>query len=360
MYRHPALVSALVLAGLVAGGSLECRPRAQVPLASAATAKHGEELYARMCAVCHGAAGEGYRADQAPALAHPDFLASVSDVHLRAAIADGRSGSTMSAWSTGRGGPLAEPDVRAVVAFMRSRQEAPPAALDERTVAGDTERGAAIFQRECARCHGAKGTGGPNESIGEAGLLATASNGFLRYAIVKGRSPTAMPSFAQALGDSGVDDVITLLRSWQASAPPPARLPPAKQPPLPLGPVPLNPKGPEPVGFKATPQSTPAEVIKAELDKGARMGFLDARAPSDYTFEHIAGAVSVPFYDPDPYIPALPKNAWLVCYCACPSAESGQLAQKLVAHGFTKVTVLSEGIGFWRGKKWPTTKGTEP
>jgi cytochrome c oxidase cbb3-type subunit 3/ubiquinol-cytochrome c reductase cytochrome c subunit len=266
----------------------------------------------------------------------------------------------MSAWSNGRGGPLGESDVRAIVAFMRSRQESAPVMLDEHTVAGDVGRGGEIFQRECARCHGAKGTGGPNVGIGDAGLLATATNGFLRYAIVKGRTGTAMPSFAQALGTADVDDVLTLLRNWQATAPPPQRLPPAKQPPLPLGPVPLNPKGPEPVGFKATPQTTPAEVIKGELDKGARMALLDARAPSDYTLEHIGGAVSVPFYDPDPYIPSLPKNAWLICYCACPSAESGQLAQKLLAHGFTKVTVLAEGIGFWRNKKWPTTKGVEP
>src|SRR5579859_8097602 len=115
MRHHPALVSALVLVGLVAGGSLECRPPAARSWASAATTTHGQELYARMCAVCHGAAGEGYRADQAPALAHPDFLASATDVHLRNAIADGRAGSTMSAWSSLHGGPLGDTDVRAIV-----------------------------------------------------------------------------------------------------------------------------------------------------------------------------------------------------------------------------------------------------
>ena len=76
------------------------------------------------------------------------------------------------------------------------------------------------------------------------------------------------------------------------------------------------------------------------------MAFLDARAPSDYLVEHISGAVSVPFYDPEPYFAQLPKNAWLVCYCACPHAESGQLAQKLLAKGFTKVTVLDEASAF--------------
>ncbi|HEX3594403.1 MAG TPA: rhodanese-like domain-containing protein, partial [Polyangiaceae bacterium] len=75
---------------------------------------------------------------------------------------------------------------------------------------------------------------------------------------------------------------------------------------------------------------------------------------------HIKGAVSVPFYDPTPYVDKLPRDAWLVCYCACPHAESGQLAQKLVAKGFTKVTVLDEGLGVWRSKGYPTTTGRDP
>jgi hypothetical protein len=46
---------------------------------------------------------------------------------------------------------------------------------------------------------------------------------------------------------------------------------------------------------------------------------------------------------PPPSIAALPKNAWLVCYCACPHAESSELARKLLAAGFSKITVLDEG-----------------
>jgi cytochrome c oxidase cbb3-type subunit 3 len=90
------------------------------------------------------------------------------------------------------------------------------------------------------------------------------------------------------------------------------------------------------------------------------MALLDARPPSDYSNEHIAGAVSVPFYDPDPYFAGLPKDAWLICYCACPAAESGQLAQKLTAHGFPKVTVLAEGLGAWRIRKYGTHTGQDP
>ena len=90
------------------------------------------------------------------------------------------------------------------------------------------------------------------------------------------------------------------------------------------------------------------------------MAILDARAPSDYAGDHIERAVSVPFYDIDPYVKALPRDAWLVCYCACPHAESGQLAQKLQSAGFSKVAILDEGLGVWRAKQYGTHGGWEP
>ena len=349
------LASALLVLALLLSGSLEC---GQVTLTP--TEARGAELYGRMCAVCHGPGGEGYKADQASALAHPAFLASVSDGFLETAIGHGRAGTTMSAWSMERGGPLAKADITAIVAFLRTWESAPRVTLDERPATGFGPRAAEVYAGACARCHGERGTGGPNINIGNAELLGTASNGFLRYAIHTGRTGTAMPGFADTLGHAGIEDIIALLRSWQAGAALQPRPAPARPPPIPLGPVPLNPHGPEPVGFHPSPLTTPADVIKAQLDRGARMAILDARAPSDYTNEHIAGAVSVPFYDPDPYLDALPKSAWLVCYCACPHAESGQLAQKLQAKGFTKVTVLDEGLGVWRMRKYATSTGVLP
>jgi cytochrome c oxidase cbb3-type subunit 3 len=355
MRRDQLFWSTLVLAACVAGGALECSHRSST-LAEA----HGAELYGRMCSVCHGPSGEGYKADQAPAIAHPDFLASVTDAFLRDAIVQGRAGTTMSAWGVENGGPLVRTDVDAVVAFLRTWDRRPRAKLDERPLSGDVARGAETFGRTCAGCHGARGTTGPSIRIGDSSLLGSATDGFLRYAIQHGRSGTAMRAFADTLDASGTDDVVALLRSWQAKSPRLAHSPAARPPPLPLGPVPLNAKGPEPLGFRAQPATTPADVVKAQLDRHARMGILDARAPSDYAREHIAGAVSVPFYDPDPYVSELPKDAWLVCYCACPHAESGQLAQKLMAKGFTKVTVLDEGLGVWRARKYETRMGLEP
>ncbi|CAN5607162.1 hypothetical protein BH09MYX1_BH09MYX1_47980 [soil metagenome] len=322
-------------------------------------AEHGAAIYAKMCSVCHGAAGEGYKADEAPAIAHPDFLTAVSDDYLNNAITNGRSGTTMSSWGAIRGGPLAPSDVTDVIAHMRTWDDPKMArvALDDKPATGDAMRGQEIFDKECVKCHGAHGTAGPNVHIGSPELLTSASNGLLRYAIKKGRVGTLMPGFEASLGDEKIEDVVTLLRSWEA---PPAARVAATAPPIPLGPVPLNPRGPEPEGFKLQPGTTPVDVVKAALDKGAKLAILDARAPPDYIGEHIAGSVSVPFYDPSPYLTTLPRDAWLVCYCACPHAESGQLAQKLTDAGFKKVTILDEGLGVWRSRKYPIHTGEKP
>src|SRR5437762_11244384 len=113
----------------------------------------GAELYGRMCAVCHGEKGEGYKADQAPRLAQPEFQASASDDHLREAIKNGRNQTTMSAWSKERGGPLSPEDIEELIKFLRSWRTAGPVALEEKPLSGDPTRAEPLFARECVRCH---------------------------------------------------------------------------------------------------------------------------------------------------------------------------------------------------------------
>src|SRR5580765_5394055 len=112
--RRQFLVGALAVLATVGGGALECSRGDLTPVE-----RHGNQLYGRMCAVCHGMNGEGYKADNAPRLRHPDFLASATDSFLNTAIASGRRDTVMSAWSISRGGPLDTDDVQAVVAYLR-------------------------------------------------------------------------------------------------------------------------------------------------------------------------------------------------------------------------------------------------
>lgn len=319
----------------------------------------GATLYLRMCAVCHGPEGEGYKADNAPSLAEPDFLGGVSDAFLANAIAQGRNGTTMSAWSAEYGGPLNSTDTAALVAYLRRWETGPKPSLDERPLGGDPDRGATLFAANCASCHGATGKRGDAVGIGNPALLRDATNGFLRRAIAAGRPGRGMPAYGEALGEPGVEDLVAWLRVLESSGT--AGAPPRAEPaPPPKAYAPLNPAGPDPEGFHAHPRPTPADRVKRELDRGAKLAFLDARPPSDYLAEHIAGAISVPFYDPGPHLSALPRDAWLVCYCACPHAEAGRLAESLARAGFTKVTVLDEGLPYWRSKGYGTRRGPAP
>ena len=340
-------------------GALGCAEPTLKPAPEiAAAAQHGAQIYARTCSVCHGDKGEGYKADRAPALANRAFLADASDDFLVSAIADGRAGTTMSAWSARRGGPLTPQDMTTLIAFLRTWERGPRAQLDARPVSGDAGRGARLYEARCLSCHGEKGVAGPYNNLGAPGYLAGASDGLLRHAIGDGRAGTPMPGFAQSLGEEGIEDVVALLRQWQAQTP--ISPPPAAQGPIALGAATLNARGPRPEGFRPFPAMVSVDAAKAQLDRGAQMAFLDARAPDDYAQEHIAGAVSVPFYDPSPYFAALPKDVWLICYCACPHAESGQLAQKLMAAGFKTVTVLDEGLIVWKQRGYALRAGRAP
>jgi cytochrome c oxidase cbb3-type subunit 3 len=191
-------------------------------------------------------------------------------------------------------------------------------------------------------------------------LLEHASPGFLRSVIRKGRPPTAMPAFEGKLPEESIDAAVAYL----------AMLPkmPLLQkagimplpPPIPAGAVPLHPSGPAPIGFTPHPGFTKVEVVARELVRKARMTIVDARTPADYAQEHIAGAVNVPYYDSAPYFASLPKQGWIVCYCGCPHAESGALAQQLTAAGFRDVTVLDEGLNEWKAKGHPMRRGQKP
>ncbi len=68
----------------------------------------------------------------------------------------------------------------------------------------------------------------------------------------------------------------------------------------------------------------------------------------------------VPFYEVANFLDTLPDDHWIVCYCACPHAESGAAAQTLLANGFTKVTVIDEGFFAWQGAGYPTRSGAMP
>jgi mono/diheme cytochrome c family protein len=189
-------------------------------------------LYAKHCAGCHGADG---KLGPAPPLADPLFLAIVPDDELVRVIRDGRPGTPMPAFSRRHEGPLTDEQLKIVADGLRQRwksEEPPDAKLPEYAAAenarADAARGAEVFARACADCHGADGEGsGPDEKpgrINDPALLALVSDQALRRIVITGRPDLGMPDYAGDEGRSGdfhplssdeIGDLVALLASWR-------------------------------------------------------------------------------------------------------------------------------------------------
>jgi rhodanese-related sulfurtransferase len=123
---------------------------------------------------------------------------------------------------------------------------------------------------------------------------------------------------------------------------------------LPDVPLIINPEGDHPEFTLREGLYVPAAEVKGALDERKRLVIVDARAQSDYLVAHIPGALSVPFYAVDEYASRLPKDGtWIVAYCACPHAASGQVAAALRDRGFKKAVVLDEGVKVWVERGYP-------
>lgn len=316
----------------------------------------GQRLYSETCALCHGASGEGYVADDAPRLAGQELLSHASDDFLRTAILRGRPGTTMSAWSHAQGGPLEDSDADALVALLRTWQKVPSVTLDAAPIAGDPSRAVATYEAECRECHGANGEDGRYVQIGNPVFLASASDAYLRAAMDRGRAGTPMPAFAARLDGAKIADLVALVRSWQRPVDGPETLPPG---PGHLKDVVLNSAGPDPA-WDPKAEFISADAVKAAMEGGASLIIADARPAADYGGGHIAGAISVPFYRVEEFLPELPKDKYVITYCSCPHAESGHAASILRARGYPRVAVLDEGFKVWRARGYPVRSGGEP
>lgn len=316
----------------------------------------GAELYAEYCAFCHGDAGEGYTSDNANALANQDFLRLADDAFLATSIRYGRPGTPMSAWGEVKAGPLSDADIDDIVAFIRAWQTVPSAAVDDYTLdpTASPLRGETYYGvYGCVDCHGDAGLGGEYMTIENPWFLTTVSDGYLRESILHGRPGTPMPSFDADTTDLQVDDLISLMRTWERE-PDTDPLPPFEPD---VSDAVVNPGGPDP-GFEPVDgRYVGVDLVKTALDMGAEMILLDARPHADFVDGHLEGAVSVPFFDLPAVIDELPKDVWIINYCGCPHAVSGQSFDALEAAGFDKIAILDEGYYEWVDRGYPIAMG---
>ena len=315
-------------------------------------------LYQSLCAPCHGADAKGYKADHAPSLVNPTFLESASDDFLRKSIVFGRPGTSMAAYGKEAGGPLDADGVAKLVAWLR--QQGPAPKLLPAVGAGDLNRGATIYQRDCMKCHGTRTARGEGVHLANARFLDAANDAFLKWAIVHGRPGTPMEPWEGKLSDQDINDVVAFVRAF--AAPPVVQMLPA---PTGKEPLVIHPQGKDPdFHVRTDPDRSyvPVDDVAKALAAGRKMIIIDARPESEWRRVHVAGAVSMPYHELSK-LDRIPKtDTWILTYCACPHHLSGIVADELTKRGFKHVAVLDEGINEWHRRGYPVVAapGVEP
>ena len=349
----------VLFAALLSGGC------ARKPAKASPPEERGKQLYATLCATCHGPQGNGYASDNAPSLKTATFLATAPASFLRAAIARGRPGTAMAAYGRALGGPLPPADVDALVSFLRAG--AGPVIPLVGRVAGDVAAGQTLYGNLCARCHGTPTARSSAVHLANPILLETATDGFLRYAVTEGRAPTSMVPWKTALTPKQIDDVVAYVRSLATPPGVPARpaspLVGAPGAPAPRdGPIVLNPRGRAPQFTLKDDLYVSIDQVKAALDEKRRIIITDARSPAEWLNLRIKGAISTPYYDAKALDDIPNDGTWVVAYCACPHHVSGQVVEALRKRGYPHTAVLDEGIFAWQQKKYPviTAPGLAP
>ena len=346
-----------VLAGLVLAFCIPA-PAADWPELNDANMDRAEAMYQTYCALCHAEDRSGYRADHAPSLRSKSLLSTAFPEVLFNTIGWGRANTAMDGYHEEMGGPLTDEDLLLLTSWLLRIENIEPIDLSDDVIEGDITVGAEVYGRRCAECHGETGQGITAPSLGDPALLASASDHFLRYAIVNGRDGTPMKGFADQLSNSQVDSVVAYLRSQSAgwSPDPPALV----APPTPDQYV-LNPDGEAPDFTLREGRYVPAAEVVAALENKQRFILLDTRPASAWQRSHIPGAVPMPYYrDRSRAGEGLPNDGtWIVAYCACPHAASDRVVDALRELGFRNTAVIDEGILRWTAMGLPVTAGQQ-
>ena len=144
-----AIFSALLLTGVAA-----------VMPAQAADTAQGKALFDATCVACHGAAGEGNPALNAPALAgQQEAYIQRQLINFRTDLrgtAPGDAGGAMMA-------PMAKalPDDAAVTAVAQYLASLPAVKASATLSGGGAAQGLKLYQSKCGSCHGGKAEGNP-------------------------------------------------------------------------------------------------------------------------------------------------------------------------------------------------------
>jgi len=211
------------------------------------TIELGARLYSENCSVCHGIDGKG----RVGANLDKNWPSIRPDLRVRSVIASGIPGSFMPAWSTEKGGPLSETEIDAITMYILSWQtegpeviyptptamvrepiEAPPG------ITGDPNRGAVLFDQDCAVCHGQDGRGRIGATIAKD-WPSIRPDLLVKSTIERGVEGTAMPAWSQEFGGplsvEEIDNLVAYLLTMSTQPSPASTSPTPSPTPEPSG-----------------------------------------------------------------------------------------------------------------------------
>jgi mono/diheme cytochrome c family protein len=210
--------------------------------AQAGDPERGGELYVENCAVCHGEDGEGR-----VGASLTEFPGIQVDASLVQTITRGVDGGVMPAWGGEFGGPLSDQDILDLAAYIQTAfagtqpieplptypvLELPP--LPD--VEGDPGQGAAVYQANCAVCHGAQAEGRIGAGLAKS-WPASDPSAYIRQVVRDGIAGTTMPAWGRTQGGPLADGEIADVAAFILSLSPTVSATPA---PSPSGPITLT------------------------------------------------------------------------------------------------------------------------
>lgn len=149
----------------------------------------GGTIFAKECASCHGATGEG---GLGPLLNSQGYLAVANDKYLFHAIVEGRPGTAMPSYQH-----LSSEAVAGLLAFLRKWQHIPPREhVALALYSGNPLIGKVVYDRLCSECHGPNGEGASSTQLANPVFARTVTDQMLYEIITNGISPS--PSLAGA------------------------------------------------------------------------------------------------------------------------------------------------------------------
>ena len=191
-----------------------------------ATIAAGADVFAQTCASCHKADMTG---GIGPSLDDAEWIHGNSPEAVLTTITNGVSDKGMPAW-----GPILGPNkVEQVAAYVLSKQGSAPAVPDDTPPPGDAPPadvavadaddapsldGKAIYDQNCAACHGAdmKGLVGPN--LVDAEWIHGGELAQIRKTITEGVPEKGMIQWGPVLGDAKIELVAQYVHEQAAAA----------------------------------------------------------------------------------------------------------------------------------------------